>query len=316
MKQSRWISVFGIRGRVAAVLLGFMAVLIVVFGFSSSRQSSANAGNWLEQAFGDFSPRVRPKRRPRRYRRPPSSRSMEYRNNAVKYIKTRSRASRSGSKRRKLYSIGRINGAERLPKAKNRLFRVPEAATVKTYRTMCVRTCDGYFFPVSFATRKDRLRKDASICQSSCGSSVRLYYYPNPGGEIADMVSYRGERKYKDLKNAFLFKKQFVGECRCRPEPWTRASRERHARYARIEKKRLERLARRKSRAASRRLARRHETRRKRAGKHRRKKYSRLSRRHRARTLRRLAPRKVTRKRNIRKTYRVRRTNRISNWDF
>ena len=102
---------------------------------------------------------------------------------------------------------------------------------------MCVRTCDGYYFPVSFATGKGRLRKDARSCKASCGAPARLYYYPNPGGEPEDMVSYRGEKKYKKLKNAFLFRKEFVADCRCKAEPWTQSSKKRHLQYAVVETK-------------------------------------------------------------------------------
>ena len=38
------------------------------------------------------------------------------------------------------------------------------------YRSVCVRTCDGFFFPVSYQTYASHLAQDASVCQSSCAA--------------------------------------------------------------------------------------------------------------------------------------------------
>ena len=39
-----------------------------------------------------------------------------------------------------------------------------------TYRTICVRLCDGYFFPVSFSTLPNHFPRDADICQQKCAA--------------------------------------------------------------------------------------------------------------------------------------------------
>ena len=46
------------------------------------------------------------------------------------------------------------------------------------YRTMCVRLCDGYYFPVSAATTKGRFQRDEQTCRSQCQAPTKLYYYP------------------------------------------------------------------------------------------------------------------------------------------
>ena len=46
-----------------------------------------------------------------------------------------------------------------------------------TYRTVCVRMCDGYYFPVSFSVTPDRFERDRQSCENSCGAAgpaVRL----------------------------------------------------------------------------------------------------------------------------------------------
>ncbi|HEY7551036.1 MAG TPA: DUF2865 domain-containing protein [Hyphomicrobiaceae bacterium] len=102
---------------------------------------------------------------------------------------------------------------------------------VPTYRTMCVRLCDGYYWPVSFATSRDNFARDAQSCLKSCGASTALYYYPNPGGAPDDMVSLQGH-PYKSLGTAFVYRTTYDPGCKCRPHPWERAAIERHKAYA------------------------------------------------------------------------------------
>ena len=53
---------------------------------------------------------------------------------------------------------------------------------VGTFRTVCVRACDGFFFPISFSTTQSGFARDAQMCQSSCpGTQAELYVYHNPG---------------------------------------------------------------------------------------------------------------------------------------
>jgi hypothetical protein len=100
-----------------------------------------------------------------------------------------------------------------------------------TYRTVCVRTCDGAFFPLSFSTSRDHFDADASRCEKSCGSESRMFFYKNPGSELDDMEDRQG-RPYKKLPTAFLFKTKYVEACKCRPHPWEDASITRHKVYA------------------------------------------------------------------------------------
>ncbi len=84
-----------------------------------------------------------------------------------------------------------------------------------TYRTMCVRQCDGYYFPVSFSTLPRRFQRDAAQCASSCAAPSELFVYRNPGAEVEQMVSLDG-RPYKKLENAFRYRKEYIQGCSCR----------------------------------------------------------------------------------------------------
>ncbi len=99
------------------------------------------------------------------------------------------------------------------------------------FRTVCVRLCDGYYFPISFAVTQDRLERDAKVCASRCGSQGRLFVHNNPGGSAETMVDLAG-RPYQQLKTAFLYRTEYVASCACQPQPWEAASQERHRGYA------------------------------------------------------------------------------------
>jgi hypothetical protein len=102
---------------------------------------------------------------------------------------------------------------------------------IPTYRTMCVRLCDGYYWPVSFATTRDYFERDERTCTQSCSSPAALYYYPNPGGVPEDMVSLQDE-PYMALDTAFLHRTSYNPACKCHPHPWEPEAAARHKSYA------------------------------------------------------------------------------------
>ena len=85
-----------------------------------------------------------------------------------------------------------------------------------TYRTMCVRLCDGFYFPVSFSTLPAHFPRDANVCQSKCAAPTQLFYYQNPGSSVDQMVAFRSSLPYKELKTAFQYRKQYVAGCSCK----------------------------------------------------------------------------------------------------
>ena len=100
-----------------------------------------------------------------------------------------------------------------------------------TYRTVCVRLCDGFFWPLSFATGRDRLAQDARQCEKACPSRARLFLHRNPGEKAEDMVDLDG-RPYRKLSTAFLYRTHYVTDCTCRGQPWEEEALARHRAYA------------------------------------------------------------------------------------
>ncbi len=90
------------------------------------------------------------------------------------------------------------------------------ALPYSTYRTLCVRQCDGYYFPISFSTLPNHFERDAELCQSKCAAPVDLYYHQNPGGNVEGMVGFRTNEPYASLRSAFRYRKEFVAGCSCK----------------------------------------------------------------------------------------------------
>jgi hypothetical protein len=85
-----------------------------------------------------------------------------------------------------------------------------------SYRTVCVRTCDGGYFPISFATSPARFSDDERTCKALCpATEASLYAYRNPGEDINQAVSVNGQ-PYTALPNAFKFRSEFNPACACK----------------------------------------------------------------------------------------------------
>lgn len=89
------------------------------------------------------------------------------------------------------------------------------------YRTLCVRTCDGYFFPVSFNSSRGRLKTDAAVCKALCPQAeTRLYYHDAHGQEAEDAVAADDGSPLAKMPNAFVYRTKVIDGCTCgTPDP-------------------------------------------------------------------------------------------------
>jgi hypothetical protein len=97
---------------------------------------------------------------------------------------------------------------------------------------VCVRTCDGSFFPVSYSGAGSRSDSLEEVCRSLCpNADMALYSFPF-GGTIDQAVSSTGER-YVDMPNALKFQQSFDSTCSCRRrgETWVQALANAEAKY-------------------------------------------------------------------------------------
>jgi len=85
-----------------------------------------------------------------------------------------------------------------------------------TYRTVCVRSCDGFYFPISFATVPAKFPEDEKTCKALCpATDASLFSYRNPGEDINQAVSINGQ-PYSSSPNAFRYRQEFNPSCSCK----------------------------------------------------------------------------------------------------
>jgi Protein of unknown function (DUF2865) len=91
-----------------------------------------------------------------------------------------------------------------------------DGAPSGTYHTVCVRTCDGFYFPISYSTNATRFADDEKACQRLCpASEAALYSFRNPGEGMDQAMSNTGQ-PYTALPNAYRYRKEVVNGCSCR----------------------------------------------------------------------------------------------------
>lgn len=74
-------------------------------------------------------------------------------------------------------------------------------------RTLCVRTCDGAFFPISSDATPLDFREQAAQCERMCpGTQTELFYHSLQGQESEDMVSARTGKPYASMPMAFAYR--------------------------------------------------------------------------------------------------------------
>jgi Protein of unknown function (DUF2865) len=82
-------------------------------------------------------------------------------------------------------------------------------------KAVCVRSCDGSFFPVSYSAGGSRLDELQDMCRALCpNADVSLYTY-SPSADIETAVSISGAR-YMDSPTALKYRKSLDSTCSCR----------------------------------------------------------------------------------------------------
>lgn len=90
--------------------------------------------------------------------------------------------------------------------------RIESRIRTSSGKPICVRTCDGYFFPLHH--RGPQLQEEGDgLCQSLCpGAETKIYFM---GQDIETARSAAGE-PYSDLDNALRYRKSYDPSCFCR----------------------------------------------------------------------------------------------------
>ncbi len=88
------------------------------------------------------------------------------------------------------------------------------------YRTLCVRECDGFYFPVSTATSEGQFAEDEAKCHSQCAAPAQLFYH-RTDQDVDQMMSVRGV-PYSQMPNAFRYRKVYIRGCSCNASEFSR----------------------------------------------------------------------------------------------
>jgi hypothetical protein len=95
----------------------------------------------------------------------------------------------------------------------------------RTFRTLCVRRCDGYYFPISYSTTKKHFEADAGACARMCPAAEAGLYYHRVGEGAETMVGLDGE-PYTAIPSAFRYRLSYDPTCFCGPPGGDRNSAE------------------------------------------------------------------------------------------
>jgi hypothetical protein len=90
---------------------------------------------------------------------------------------------------------------------------VPESVS-GSYRTLCVRTCDGYYFPISYATDRSHFKTDAAVCQSLYPpGEASLYVHHTTGEDATQAVSAQTGEPLAKESYAFAYRSTYDKSC-------------------------------------------------------------------------------------------------------
>ena len=93
------------------------------------------------------------------------------------------------------------------------------------HKSMCVRLCDGFAFPIGdYRGEEDRPAHEAA-CQSQCpGARTALYVLPNGSDQIGDLIDAKSGRNYSQMPTAFHYTTFLQDACTCHPREGNRIS--------------------------------------------------------------------------------------------
>lgn len=94
-----------------------------------------------------------------------------------------------------------------------------------TYKTVCVRTCDGFYYPISYASNPAKFADDARACQQSCPASEVQLYAHRSGEDMNQATSTVTQQSYTSLPTAFRYRQAFDNACTCKQagQTWSEA---------------------------------------------------------------------------------------------
>lgn len=165
-------------------------------------------GAFFEALFGTAPapvPVARPLGRPTRYTSLPD------------YRRVTASASPRWTPRPAAVQAARVRLRPRIERASARRIAAVTASALGA-RTVCVRACDGYLFPLGQLDAKRDLPVHEAACAAACPNApTALYTLVGGATELDQAVSLTGQ-PYAKLPSANLFRTKRIAHCACQPE--------------------------------------------------------------------------------------------------
>jgi hypothetical protein len=91
-------------------------------------------------------------------------------------------------------------------------------------QAVCVRSCDGGYFPLTFSARRASAEELTALCKALCPNAEVQLFTRAPHRDISTALGADGTA-YSDLPNALKFTKTFDPACGCKPpnQSWSEA---------------------------------------------------------------------------------------------
>ena len=83
------------------------------------------------------------------------------------------------------------------------------------YTTLCVRSCDGFYFPISNAASPSAFQADDAACKAACPNQQVSLYYIRPGGDKDQALDAFTNQSYTALANALHYRTKYEKTCQC-----------------------------------------------------------------------------------------------------
>jgi len=91
-----------------------------------------------------------------------------------------------------------------------------QAPQAMSRRSVCVRTCDGYFFPIANYSGSSDTRSHEATCEKMCpGAETKLYVLPAGSDKIEEATAARGGGLYQEISLRANNAEKKGGSCSC-----------------------------------------------------------------------------------------------------
>jgi hypothetical protein len=103
---------------------------------------------------------------------------------------------------------------------------------ITTYRTLCVRLCDGFYFPLSSAARPAGFLDDEKVCRASCSVPAKLFLSGHPCRRRRRHGLADRRALCRPSQRVPLSQRIYIERCACKPRPWSAEAKAEYERRA------------------------------------------------------------------------------------